>query len=107
MGPNRSSLGVGYSCVWGEGGGKTIHTRFVSLTLAFSFSQYPLHLLNLSSVGDFAAKLEKDDTIKPLDPRRFRANIIGACVALVMYLHDRPRTQCDAMQCSGNGIGNG
>ncbi|KAK3990108.1 molybdenum cofactor sulfurase [Cladorrhinum sp. PSN332] len=36
---------------------------------------YPLHLLNLSSVRDFGAKIEIDD-FQDLDPRRFRANII-------------------------------
>ncbi|KAM7204488.1 molybdenum cofactor sulfurase [Naviculisporaceae sp. PSN 640] len=37
---------------------------------------YPLHLLNLSSVRDFSDKVEKDDVLKTLDPRRFRANIL-------------------------------
>ncbi|KAK4463700.1 molybdenum cofactor sulfurase [Cladorrhinum samala] len=37
---------------------------------------YPLHLLNLSSVRDFGAKIENDDFRGGLDPRRFRANII-------------------------------
>ncbi|KAK3307048.1 uncharacterized protein B0T15DRAFT_553400 [Chaetomium strumarium] len=37
---------------------------------------YPLHLLNLTSVRDFDAKIDKDDTLPALDPRRFRANII-------------------------------
>ncbi|KAK1759452.1 molybdenum cofactor sulfurase [Echria macrotheca] len=37
---------------------------------------YPLHLLNLSSVRDLEAKLEKDDDLRQLDPGRFRANII-------------------------------
>ncbi|KAL2023024.1 hypothetical protein VTK56DRAFT_3934 [Thermocarpiscus australiensis] len=37
---------------------------------------YPLHLLNLSSVRDLDAKIDKDAAIRPLDPRRFRANII-------------------------------
>ncbi|KAK4165900.1 molybdenum cofactor sulfurase [Cladorrhinum sp. PSN259] len=36
---------------------------------------YPLHLLNLSSVRDFGAKIENDE-FRDLDPRRFRANII-------------------------------
>jgi hypothetical protein len=38
--------------------------------------QYPLHLLNLASVRDFEAKIEKDEALRELDPRRFRANII-------------------------------
>ncbi|KAK4126189.1 hypothetical protein N657DRAFT_642977 [Parathielavia appendiculata] len=37
---------------------------------------YPLHLLNLASVRDFDAKIEKDKALPVLDPRRFRANII-------------------------------
>ncbi|KAL1842889.1 hypothetical protein VTJ49DRAFT_3906 [Mycothermus thermophilus] len=37
---------------------------------------YPLHMLNLTSVRDFEAKIEKDDDFRELDPRRFRANII-------------------------------
>ncbi|KAL2267631.1 hypothetical protein VTJ83DRAFT_4908 [Remersonia thermophila] len=37
---------------------------------------YPLHLLNLTSVWDFEAKIDKDDDLRELDPRRFRANII-------------------------------
>ncbi|KAK4237298.1 hypothetical protein C8A03DRAFT_44832 [Achaetomium macrosporum] len=37
---------------------------------------YPLHLLNLTSVRDFDAKIDKDETLPALDPRRFRANII-------------------------------
>ncbi|KAK0722225.1 hypothetical protein B0T26DRAFT_208594 [Lasiosphaeria miniovina] len=37
---------------------------------------YPLHLLNLSSVRDLDTKIVKDDSLKVLDPRRFRANII-------------------------------
>ncbi|KAH6856605.1 hypothetical protein B0I37DRAFT_367910 [Chaetomium sp. MPI-CAGE-AT-0009] len=37
---------------------------------------YPLHLLNLTSVRDFDAKIEKDEELRELDPRRFRANII-------------------------------
>ncbi|KAK4251515.1 hypothetical protein C7999DRAFT_37557 [Corynascus novoguineensis] len=37
---------------------------------------YPLHLLNLASVRDFDAKIDKDDDFRELDPRRFRANII-------------------------------
>ena len=39
--------------------------------------QYPLHLLNLSSVRDFEAKVAKDEALRVLDPRRFRANLIG------------------------------
>lgn len=39
--------------------------------------QYPLHLLNLSSVRDFDAKIDKDEALRVLDPRRFRANIIS------------------------------
>ncbi|CCC06848.1 hypothetical protein SMACR_00875 [Sordaria macrospora] len=37
---------------------------------------YPVHMLNLSSVQDFDAKIDKDDNLKSLDPLRFRANII-------------------------------
>ncbi|KAK3688579.1 hypothetical protein B0T22DRAFT_379514 [Podospora appendiculata] len=37
---------------------------------------YPLHLLNMSSVRDLETKIEKDDKLTVLDPRRFRANII-------------------------------
>ncbi|KAK3390904.1 hypothetical protein B0H63DRAFT_125685 [Podospora didyma] len=37
---------------------------------------YPLHLLNLSSLRDLDAKIQKDDNLRNLDPRRFRANII-------------------------------
>ncbi|GAB1318931.1 hypothetical protein MFIFM68171_09141 [Madurella fahalii] len=37
---------------------------------------YPLHLLNTSSVRDLDAKIDKDEAIKDLDPRRFRANIV-------------------------------
>ncbi|KAK4176696.1 hypothetical protein QBC36DRAFT_328673 [Triangularia setosa] len=38
---------------------------------------YPLHLLNLSSIRDFGAKITKDDALEQdLDARRFRANII-------------------------------
>ena len=44
----------------------------------FCHGQYPLHLLNLSSVEDLDTKItDKDDTLRSLDPRRFRANIIG------------------------------
>ena len=39
--------------------------------------QYPLHLLNLSSVRDFDAKIDKDEGLRVLDPRRFRANFIS------------------------------
>ena len=39
--------------------------------------QYPLHLLNLSSVRDFDAKIDKDEALRVLDPRRFRANFIS------------------------------
>ena len=39
--------------------------------------QYPLHLLNLSSVEDLESKILKDDDIAEVDARRFRANIIG------------------------------
>lgn len=42
--------------------------------------QYPLHLLNLKSVRDFDAKIDKDKDLRELDPRRFRANIIGELV---------------------------
>ncbi|KAK0629884.1 hypothetical protein B0T17DRAFT_486423 [Bombardia bombarda] len=38
---------------------------------------YPLHLLNLSSVRDLDAKIDKDNILKSLDPRRFRANLIA------------------------------
>ncbi|KAK4103657.1 hypothetical protein N658DRAFT_467065 [Parathielavia hyrcaniae] len=37
---------------------------------------YPLHLLNLTSLRDFDAEVEKDKALRVLDPRRFRANII-------------------------------
>ncbi|KAK3487724.1 uncharacterized protein B0T23DRAFT_213049 [Neurospora hispaniola] len=37
---------------------------------------YPVHMLNLSSVQDLDAKINKDDSLKSLDPLRFRANII-------------------------------
>ncbi|AEO55293.1 hypothetical protein MYCTH_2298973 [Thermothelomyces thermophilus ATCC 42464] len=37
---------------------------------------YPLHLLNLASVRDLDAKVDKDEDFRELDPRRFRANII-------------------------------
>ncbi|AEO66876.1 uncharacterized protein THITE_2115383 [Thermothielavioides terrestris NRRL 8126] len=37
---------------------------------------YPLHLLNLASVRHFDTKIDKDETLPVLDPRRFRANII-------------------------------
>ncbi|KAK0672270.1 putative MOSC domain-containing protein [Cercophora samala] len=38
---------------------------------------YPLHLLNLSSVREFGAKIIKDENLEQdLDARRFRANII-------------------------------
>ena len=37
-------------------------------------------MLNLSSVQDFDAKIDKDDNLKSLDPLRFRANIIGKSV---------------------------
>ncbi|KAK1831376.1 putative molybdenum ion binding protein [Podospora conica] len=37
---------------------------------------YPLHLLNLSSVRDLESKIPKDDDLRHLDPRRFRANLI-------------------------------
>lgn len=37
---------------------------------------YPLHLLNLPSVQDLDAKIQKDEGIQGLDPRRFRANIL-------------------------------
>ncbi|KAK4671076.1 hypothetical protein QC764_603570 [Podospora pseudoanserina] len=38
---------------------------------------YPLHLLNLSSIRDFSAKITKDENLEQdLDARRFRANII-------------------------------
>ncbi|KAK4151259.1 hypothetical protein C8A00DRAFT_17311 [Chaetomidium leptoderma] len=37
---------------------------------------YPLHLLNLTSVRDFEDKIDKDEALRELDPRRFRANII-------------------------------
>jgi uncharacterized protein YcbX len=39
--------------------------------------QYPLHLLNLSSLQDLESKMEKDQIIPSLDVRRFRANMIG------------------------------
>ncbi|KAJ4421572.1 hypothetical protein N0V85_000095 [Neurospora sp. IMI 360204] len=37
---------------------------------------YPVHLINLSSVQDLDAKIDKDDNLKSLDPLRFRANIV-------------------------------
>ncbi|KAK3906292.1 molybdenum cofactor sulfurase [Staphylotrichum tortipilum] len=37
---------------------------------------YPLHLLNLSSVRDLDSKIDKDEELRFLDPRRFRANLI-------------------------------
>ncbi|KAK0715742.1 hypothetical protein B0H67DRAFT_487607 [Lasiosphaeris hirsuta] len=37
---------------------------------------YPLHLLNLPSVRDLDAKIDRDNEFHHLDPRRFRANII-------------------------------
>lgn len=39
--------------------------------------QYPVHLLNFSSVRDLDSKIAKDDNLKSLDPLRFRANLIG------------------------------
>ncbi len=39
--------------------------------------QYPLHLLSLSSVQDLDSKIDKDEELRFLDPRRFRANIIS------------------------------
>lgn len=38
---------------------------------------YPLHLINLNSVEDLEGKIGKDDQMRSLDVRRFRANIIG------------------------------
>jgi uncharacterized protein YcbX len=38
--------------------------------------QYPLHVLNLSSIQDLASMLQKEPKIDKLDARRFRANII-------------------------------
>ena len=52
--------------------------------MAYDEVQYPLHLLNLSSVRDLDAKIDKDDNLRNLDPRRFRANIIGE------WSHDSP-----------------
>ncbi|KAF4773857.1 MOSC domain-containing protein [Colletotrichum scovillei] len=37
---------------------------------------YPLHIMNISSLQDFDAKVPKDDELKHLDVRRFRSNII-------------------------------
>ncbi|KAK6220410.1 MOSC domain-containing protein [Colletotrichum tabaci] len=37
---------------------------------------YPLHLMNTGSLHDFDAKVPKDDELRHLDVRRFRANII-------------------------------
>ena len=39
--------------------------------------QYPLHLLNLSSVRDLESKVPKDESLRDLEAQRFRANIIG------------------------------
>lgn len=41
--------------------------------------KYPLHIMNISSLQDFDAKVPKDDELKHLDVRRFRSNIIGKC----------------------------
>jgi hypothetical protein len=38
---------------------------------------YPLHMINVSSVKDLETKVGKDEELKSLDVRRFRANIIG------------------------------
>ncbi|KAJ3560140.1 hypothetical protein NPX13_g9409 [Xylaria arbuscula] len=37
---------------------------------------YPLHMLSLGSVQEFSKKVPKDEELKDLDVRRFRANII-------------------------------
>ncbi|RCI09798.1 hypothetical protein L249_4032 [Ophiocordyceps polyrhachis-furcata BCC 54312] len=37
---------------------------------------YPLHLLNLNSIRDLESKIQKDESIRRLDARRFRGNII-------------------------------
>lgn len=42
-----------------------------------TLSQYPLHLLNLTSVRALESKVQKDDNLQFLDARRFRPNIIG------------------------------
>jgi len=42
-----------------------------------SQTQYPLHILNLSSIQDLDAKIPKDNDLQRLDARRFRANIIS------------------------------
>ncbi|KAF4126732.1 MOSC domain protein [Geosmithia morbida] len=38
--------------------------------------QYPLHLMSLNSMWDFESMMLKDDTVNPLDVRRFRSNMI-------------------------------
>ena len=43
--------------------------------------QYPLHLLNLSSVRALDSKIDKDEELRFLDPRRFRANLISKCTS--------------------------
>lgn len=37
---------------------------------------YPLHLINLSSIQEFSKEVPKDQDMKQLDVRRFRANLI-------------------------------
>lgn len=39
--------------------------------------QYPVHIMNLASVRDLESKVTKDEELKELNPRRFRANIFG------------------------------
>lgn len=44
--------------------------------------QYPLHLLSLQSVAALESVVKKDENLDYLDPRRFRANIIGETLQL-------------------------
>lgn len=39
--------------------------------------QYPIHLMNLSSLQEFDSEVPKDEELTQLDVRRFRSNIIG------------------------------
>ncbi|KAM5378733.1 hypothetical protein ACJZ2D_004369 [Fusarium nematophilum] len=52
---------------------------------------YPLHMLSLSSMQALDTKVVKDETMKNLDARRFRANIISTFLSLLRTSLRDPR----------------
>ena len=54
-----------------------VSSNFEAVDANPQHKQYPLHIMNLSSVKEFSSHVPKDETLKELEVRRFRPNIIG------------------------------